>query len=164
MSRDPILILIIYVIKRGSRLYSFQIKLLIGFTTNPCEVINVLRYYEYRLYIYIYIILNDVIYSLYKKQTISITVTVTWKKTCLTFGPCLNIKTVFPRYGDSMLKIRRSRDRLIFNMGIPILVRRHLYIETAPWSPLCAVVCWGQSLDKSVSQCTRQALEKLPPI
>ena len=31
-----------------------------------------------------------------------------------------------------MLKIRRSRDRLILNMGIPILVRRHLYIETAP--------------------------------
>ena len=31
-----------------------------------------------------------------------------------------------------MLKIRRSRDRLIFNMGIPILVRRHLCIEMAP--------------------------------
>ena len=30
-----------------------------------------------------------------------------------------------------MLKIRRSQDRLIFNMGMPILVRRHLYIETA---------------------------------
>ena len=29
-----------------------------------------------------------------------------------------------------MLKIRRSCDRLIFNMGIPILVRRHLYTET----------------------------------
>ena len=26
-----------------------------------------------------------------------------------------------------------SCDRLIFNVGIPILVRRHLYIETAPW-------------------------------
>ena len=33
-----------------------------------------------------------------------------------------------------MLKIWRSRDRLIFNMGIPILVWRHLYIETAPWA------------------------------
>ena len=33
-----------------------------------------------------------------------------------------------------MLKIRRPRDRLIFNMGIPILVRRHLYIETTPVS------------------------------
>ena len=33
-----------------------------------------------------------------------------------------------------MLKIRRSRDRLIFNTGIPILVRRHIYIDTAPRS------------------------------
>ena len=47
-------------------------------------------------------------------------------------GPRLNIKTVFPCMGISMLKIRRSRDRLIFNIGIPILVRRHLYNETAP--------------------------------
>ena len=31
-----------------------------------------------------------------------------------------------------MLKIRRSWYRLILNMGIPILVRRHLYIETTP--------------------------------
>ena len=35
-----------------------------------------------------------------------------------------------------MLKIRRSRDRLIFNMAIPILVRRHLYIELALWFSL----------------------------
>ena len=48
-------------------------------------------------------------------------------------GPCLNIKTVLPRYEIPMLKMRRSWDRLIFNMGIPILVRKHLYIETAPW-------------------------------
>ena len=47
-------------------------------------------------------------------------------------GPCLNIKTVFPGMGIPMLKIRRLRDRLIFNMGIPILVRWHLYIETPP--------------------------------
>ena len=32
-----------------------------------------------------------------------------------------------------MLKIRRSRDRLIFNMGIPILGKDNLYIETEPW-------------------------------
>ena len=42
----------------------------------------------------------------------------------------INIKSVFPRYGIPMLKIRRSWDRLIFNMEIPILVRRHLDIET----------------------------------
>ena len=38
-------------------------------------------------------------------------------------------KTIFPRYGDPMIKIRRSQDRLIFNMGFPILARWHLYIE-----------------------------------
>ena len=36
-------------------------------------------------------------------------------------GPCLNIKTVFPGMGISMLKIRQSWDCLIFNMIIPIL-------------------------------------------
>ena len=47
--------------------------------------------------------------------------------------PCLNIKAVFPRYRILVFRIRRWRDHLIFNMGIPVLVRRHLYIETAPW-------------------------------
>ena len=46
-------------------------------------------------------------------------------------GPRLNIKPSFPGMGILMLKIRRSRYRLIFNMGIPILVR-HLFIDTAP--------------------------------
>ena len=45
-------------------------------------------------------------------------------------GPRLNM--FFPGMGIPMLKIRRSWDRLIFNMGIPKLVRRHLYIEMAP--------------------------------
>ena len=35
-------------------------------------------------------------------------------------------------YGISMLKIRRSQDRLIFNMGIPILVKWYPYIEMTP--------------------------------
>ena len=39
------------------------------------------------------------------------------------------------RYGISMLKIRRLRDCLIFNMGVPILVRWHLYIETPTNTP-----------------------------
>ena len=47
-------------------------------------------------------------------------------------GPCLYIKTVFVRYGIPMLRIRRSEDRLIFNMGIPVLVRWHFYVETEP--------------------------------
>ena len=41
-------------------------------------------------------------------------------------------KYLFPVMGIPMLKIKRSQDRLIFNMGIPILVRRYLYIETPP--------------------------------
>ena len=36
--------------------------------------------------------------------------------------------------GIPMLKTRQSQHRLIFNIGIPILVRWHLYIDTTPWS------------------------------
>ena len=45
-----------------------------------------------------------------------------------------------------MLKIRRSRDRLIFNMGIPLLVRQHIYIDTPPASLT------------SISQCNMQTV------
>ena len=44
-------------------------------------------------------------------------------------GPHLSIKTALLRYGVPMLP-----DCLIFSMVIPILVRRHIYIETASWS------------------------------
>ena len=49
-------------------------------------------------------------------------------------GPCINIRASFPGMGIPTLKIRWLPDHLIFNMGIHILVRRHLYIETAPGS------------------------------
>ena len=39
----------------------------------------------------------------------------------------------FPGMGIPMLKIRWSHDHLVFNMGIPMLVRQHLYIENTPW-------------------------------
>ena len=39
-------------------------------------------------------------------------------------------------WNRSLLKIRRSHDRLIFNMGIPIPGKGGLYIETGPWEPL----------------------------
>ena len=55
-------------------------------------------------------------------------------------GPVSISKTSFPGMGIPMLKIRRSYDRLIFNMGIPILIRRHLNIEMSPWSSLVEVV------------------------
>ena len=47
-------------------------------------------------------------------------------------GPRPNIRTIFPGMGISIIKIRRSWDRLIFIMGIPMLVKRHLYTETVP--------------------------------
>ena len=47
-------------------------------------------------------------------------------------GGRLDIKMSSYRYKDPMLKIRRSRDRLIFNMGIPIPEKYGFYIETGP--------------------------------
>ena len=47
-------------------------------------------------------------------------------------GPRLNIKRVFLGMGIPMLKIRWLWERLIFIMGIPILVRQRLYIEKVP--------------------------------
>ena len=41
--------------------------------------------------------------------------------------------------GILVLKIRRSWERLIFNIGISVLVRRPLYIETALWT--CCDTC-----------------------
>ena len=43
-----------------------------------------------------------------------------------------NIKIIFPGMGITNLKIRQSWDRLIFNMGTPIQVWQHLYIEMPP--------------------------------
>ena len=58
-------------------------------------------------------------------------------------GPRLNIKTVFPGMVISIVKIRRSWDRLIFIMGIFFIsVRRHLYIVTdsrGPFTNSCIV-------------------------
>ena len=53
-------------------------------------------------------------------------------KTCKALS---NIKTVFPRYGDSHVKDKTVVRPSFFNMEIPLLVR-HLYIEMAPWSHL----------------------------
>ena len=46
------------------------------------------------------------------------------------------------RYGDPHEKIRWSWDHLIFIMGIPTLVRRHLYTEIAPSSSHDDVIKW----------------------
>ena len=70
-----------------------------------------------------------------------------------------------------MLMIRRSRDRLIFKMGIPILVRRHLYIETPPRFPqnVC-YQCWKmltmvpQLMNMMRSKCTLKTGLKWSPV
>ena len=49
-----------------------------------------------------------------------------------TAGPCFNMKRVFQCIGNLIIKIRRWWDRLIFMMGIPILARQDLCIETTP--------------------------------
>ena len=51
-----------------------------------------------------------------------------WKKPATR----LNIHAIFTGTGTSIRKMRRSCDRLIFIMVIPILVGRHLYVETPP--------------------------------
>ena len=45
-----------------------------------------------------------------------------------------------------MLKIRRSRDRLIFNMGIPIPGKDGLYIEAGAWILVLAMTSRGHVL------------------
>ena len=47
-------------------------------------------------------------------------------------GPCLNITIVFPSMEIYIIKMRGRWDNVFFIMGICTLVRRHIYIETAP--------------------------------
>ena len=58
-----------------------------------------------------------------------------WVNTQSSWTP-YQYKDSFPGMGIPMLKIRR----LTFNMGIPILVRRHFDIETVLWCPLLGVL------------------------
>ena len=48
-------------------------------------------------------------------------------------GSCPNVKSAFSGIGISIIKIWWSLDRLIFIMGIHILVTLRLYIVTRPW-------------------------------
>ena len=70
-------------------------------------------------------------------------------------GPRLNIKNIFSGYGDSHVNDKTVARPSYLNMGIPILVRLHLYSETAPrysfnqrlmspWSEFCkAMFCFS---------------------
>ena len=50
-------------------------------------------------------------------------------------GGRLNIK-IFYQYREPMLKVRRSHNRLIFNMVIHIPGKDGLHTATGPWSPV----------------------------
>ena len=70
-----------------------------------------------------------------------------------TIGPRFHINTVFPGMGISMSKIRRSWDRLILNMWIPVKVRRHLYIETTPDDfGVCKEIWYWQTFSKVTAE------------
>ena len=49
-------------------------------------------------------------------------------------GGRLNIKTSYQQCRETMLKIRRSPDHFIFNMGIHIPGKDGFYTATGPWS------------------------------
>ena len=53
----------------------------------------------------------------------------------------LNIKTAFPRYGDSHVKDKTFARPSYLWLWIPMLVRRHLYIETATRQAYTTVSC-----------------------
>ena len=53
--------------------------------------------------------------------------------TWLAFWASFQCKDHLSMYGISILKITQSWEYLIFNVGIPILVRWHLYTEMALW-------------------------------
>ena len=55
-------------------------------------------------------------------------------------GPPLHIKTVSTGMRNSIIKINRSWERLIYKMGIHINVRRYLYIEMGIWLVIPLVV------------------------
>ena len=69
-------------------------------------------------------------------------------------GPRFNIKMVSSFltsiWTNPMLKERRPVGRLFFNMGLPIPVRRRLYIETG--SRFLQVECCTKNQDSKMSQ------------
>ena len=89
-----------------------------------------IQYYNKKSYLkcIVFIIYNNRIWDMYIYKHIIILYYGSWRP-----GPCLNINTVFLCMEISITKIRLSSDSIIFVMGIPILVRQHLYIETVGW-------------------------------
>ena len=91
----------------------------------------------------------------YSKNEISGWVRIWWY--VITFPSCLHLSQITmikaawesSQYKDvvsigiPMSKVRRSRNRLIFNMGIPITGKDGLHIETGPWSFYFSDLCWA---------------------
>ena len=77
------------------------------------------------------------------------------------YWPCwrgghLNIKMSSYQYRIPMLKIRRSCDRLIFNMEIPIPGKGGLYIETGTRSQsLLGLITWWKKQHNGIHLCLR---------
>ena len=67
-----------------------------------------------------------------------------------------------------MLKIRQWRDRLMFNMEIPIAVRQYLYIETAPRNLLyfsaLSSQCFALSLEQFFPQWSISSVPAYIPV
>ena len=59
-------------------------------------------------------------------------------RVCRKIRTRLNIKTVYPGIGIPIITITQS-ERLIFIVGIPIVVRRHLYTQTIPCISICCL-------------------------
>ena len=71
-----------------------------------------------------YLHIMTLVYTQWPRQVFLTTLYMTWYPSQYRDDPF--------RYGDSIIKIRRSWDSLISMKRIPILIRQHLYIETGP--------------------------------
>ena len=68
------------------------------------------------------------------------------KRYTWTIWALIQYKYILPVKEIPLWRVRRSYDRLISTMGFLILVRRHLYIESGPWSQMSSrllmICCW----------------------
>ena len=75
------------------------------------------------------------------ERTSSIGLSISYHSIDRTRDPSWYKNRLFQAWRDSHVKNRRSWDPLIFTMGIPTPIRRHLYIEMAPRYLLYRIIC-----------------------
>ena len=116
----------------------------IGFVNIVCETAAILSRGRWRQRVSVIIASADGLLPLGTRPNSSLVINKFGSNISTGPGPCRNIRTAFPKYGDShvkdktvvpyngisIIKIRRPWGRFLFVMGLPILVRRHLHIET----------------------------------